>query len=98
MQCLGFPSRSRSRELYLQEQSLKVAALNGQRLGKDRREHGALLRRQLGQDVDYVPLILWLDLFSTSVSVRPTVGLYLQGWHVECFRGGARGIGYFSST
>uniref|UniRef100_A0A452TI41 Phosphoinositide phospholipase C n=1 Tax=Ursus maritimus TaxID=29073 RepID=A0A452TI41_URSMA len=33
MQCLGIPSRSRSRELYLQEQSLKVAALNGQRLG-----------------------------------------------------------------
>lgn len=38
MQCFGIrrPSRrlSRSRELYLQEQSLKVAALNGQRLGK----------------------------------------------------------------
>ena len=38
MQCFGVrrPSRrlSRSRELYLQEQSLKVAALNGQRLGK----------------------------------------------------------------
>uniref|UniRef100_A0A7N5KE00 Phosphoinositide phospholipase C n=1 Tax=Ailuropoda melanoleuca TaxID=9646 RepID=A0A7N5KE00_AILME len=33
MQCLGIPRRSRSRELYLQEQSLKVAALNGQRLG-----------------------------------------------------------------
>lgn len=31
-------SRSRSRELYLQEQSLKVAALNGQRMGKGRRE------------------------------------------------------------
>ena len=38
MQCFGVrrPSRrlSRSRELYLQEQSRKVAALNGQRLGK----------------------------------------------------------------
>uniref|UniRef100_A0A8C9JDD3 Phosphoinositide phospholipase C n=1 Tax=Panthera tigris altaica TaxID=74533 RepID=A0A8C9JDD3_PANTA len=33
MQCLGIRSRTRSRELYLQEQSLKVAALNGQRLG-----------------------------------------------------------------
>ncbi|XP_075403160.1 1-phosphatidylinositol 4,5-bisphosphate phosphodiesterase delta-1 isoform X1 [Tenrec ecaudatus] len=39
MQCLGCRSRSwswswgRSRELYLREQSLKVAALNGQRLG-----------------------------------------------------------------
>lgn len=44
MQCLGVPScrrRSvnRSRELYLQEQSLKVAALNGQRLGKGCRGH-----------------------------------------------------------
>lgn len=37
MQCLGIRSRSRSRELYLQEQSLKVAALNGRRLGKGRR-------------------------------------------------------------
>lgn len=52
MQCLGIPSRSRSRELYLQEQSLKVAALNGQRLGKGRRGHRALLGRLLGQDVD----------------------------------------------
>lgn len=39
MQCLGIPSCrrpsvSRSRELYLQEQSRRVAALNGQRLGK----------------------------------------------------------------
>lgn len=39
MQCLGVPScrrRSvnRSQELYLQEQSRRVAALNGQRLGK----------------------------------------------------------------
>lgn len=39
MQCLGVPSCrrgsvNRSRELYLQEQSRKVAALNGQRLGK----------------------------------------------------------------
>ncbi|XP_029337454.1 1-phosphatidylinositol 4,5-bisphosphate phosphodiesterase delta-1 isoform X1 [Mus caroli] len=38
MQCLGVPSCrrgsvNRSRELYLQEQSRKVAALNGQRLG-----------------------------------------------------------------
>ncbi|XP_006869216.1 PREDICTED: 1-phosphatidylinositol 4,5-bisphosphate phosphodiesterase delta-1 isoform X1 [Chrysochloris asiatica] len=33
MQCLGFRGRSRSRELYLQEQSHKVAALNEQRLG-----------------------------------------------------------------
>ncbi|KAL4678126.1 hypothetical protein H8959_020800 [Pygathrix nigripes] len=35
MQCLGIRSRSRSRELYLQEQSLKVAALNGQRLEQE---------------------------------------------------------------
>lgn len=37
MQCLGVQrsrSQGHSRELYLQEQSLKVAALNGQRLGK----------------------------------------------------------------
>ena len=38
MQCLGVRrrsrSQSRSRELYLQEQSLEVAALNEQRLGK----------------------------------------------------------------
>lgn len=44
MQCLGVPSCrrrsvSRSRELYLQEQSRKVAALNGQRLGKGCRGH-----------------------------------------------------------
>lgn len=94
MQCLGFPSRSRSRELYLQEQSLKVAALNGQRLGKDRREHGALLRRQLGQDVDYVPLILWLDQFSTSVSTSVFAGVACGVFS----GGGARGTGYFSST
>jgi hypothetical protein len=58
MQCLGVPSRSRSlsrsRELYLQEQSLKVAALNGQRMGKGRREHRELqeMGRQLEQDAD----------------------------------------------
>lgn len=38
MQCLGVRrrswSQSRSRELYLQEQSLEVAGLNEQRLGK----------------------------------------------------------------
>lgn len=44
MQCLGVPSCrrgsvNRSRELYLQEQSRKVAALNGQRLGKGCRGH-----------------------------------------------------------
>uniref|UniRef100_A0A8C6MN91 Phosphoinositide phospholipase C n=2 Tax=Moschus moschiferus TaxID=68415 RepID=A0A8C6MN91_MOSMO len=49
MQCFGVrrPSRrlSRSRELYLQEQSLKVAALNGQRLGlQDDKDLQALLK------------------------------------------------------
>ncbi|OWK02699.1 PLCD1 [Cervus elaphus hippelaphus] len=49
MQCFGIrrPSRrlSRSRELYLQEQSLKVAALNGQRLGlQDDKDLQALLK------------------------------------------------------
>ncbi|XP_035134401.2 1-phosphatidylinositol 4,5-bisphosphate phosphodiesterase delta-1 isoform X4 [Callithrix jacchus] len=45
MQCLGIRSRSRSRELYLQEQSLKVAALNGQRLGlQDDKDLQALLK------------------------------------------------------
>ncbi|KAK2090131.1 hypothetical protein P7K49_031387 [Saguinus oedipus] len=45
MQCLGSRSRSRSRELYLQEQSLKVAALNGQRLGlQDDKDLQALLK------------------------------------------------------
>lgn len=50
MQCLGVPSCrrrsvSRSRELYLQEQSRKVAALNGQRLGlQDDQDLQALLK------------------------------------------------------
>ncbi|XP_030667985.1 1-phosphatidylinositol 4,5-bisphosphate phosphodiesterase delta-1 isoform X3 [Nomascus leucogenys] len=45
MQCLGIRSRSRSRELYLQEQSLKVAALNGRRLGlQDDEDLQALLK------------------------------------------------------
>ncbi|XP_032126273.1 1-phosphatidylinositol 4,5-bisphosphate phosphodiesterase delta-1 isoform X3 [Sapajus apella] len=43
MQCLGI--RSRSRELCLQEQSLKVAAFNGQRLGlQDDKDLQALLK------------------------------------------------------
>ncbi|EHB00376.1 1-phosphatidylinositol-4,5-bisphosphate phosphodiesterase delta-1 [Heterocephalus glaber] len=47
MQCLGIGSRSRShsRELYLREQSLKVAAINGQRLGlQDDEDLQALLK------------------------------------------------------
>lgn len=64
MQCLG--GRSRSAERSLQEQSLRVAALNGQRLGKGRRapstegEGSGAGRR--------VPVPLW-DLLSTAVSV-----------------------------
>lgn len=54
MQFLGGRRRSRSRELYLQEQSLRVAALNGRRLGKGRTGHQDLQRLgcQLGQDAD----------------------------------------------
>lgn len=48
MQCLGVQrsrSQGHSRELYLQEQSLKVAALNGQRLGlQDDKDLQALLK------------------------------------------------------
>ena len=74
MQCLGIRSRTRSRELYLQEQSLKVAALNGQRLGKGPGGHLALLGRQLGHDVGrpYVPE-LGIPAFD------PLIG------HVQCF-------------
>ncbi|ELK17977.1 1-phosphatidylinositol-4,5-bisphosphate phosphodiesterase delta-1 [Pteropus alecto] len=42
---LGGRRRSRSRELYLQEQSLRVAALNGRRLGlQDDEDLQALLK------------------------------------------------------
>ncbi|EPY89216.1 1-phosphatidylinositol-4,5-bisphosphate phosphodiesterase delta-1 [Camelus ferus] len=47
MQCLGFSRRSRSHstELYLQDQSLRVAALNGQKLGlQDDKDIQALLK------------------------------------------------------
>lgn len=69
MQCLGVRrrsrSQSRSRELYLQEQSLEVAALNEQRLGKGcrappphpPRRDLRRLGRQLGQDSDCMFLI-----------------------------------------
>lgn len=66
MQCLGVPSCrrrsvSRSRELYLQEQSRKVAALNGQRLGKGFGDTESPLRamgQQLEQDAPpFEPLI-----------------------------------------
>lgn len=70
MQCLGVRrrswSQSRSRELYLQEQSLEVAGLNEQRLGKGCRAPPPptapprdlrRLGRQLGQDSDCMFLI-----------------------------------------
>lgn len=56
MQCLGIPSCrrrsvSRSRELYLREQSRRVAALNGQRLGKGCGDTECLLRG-MGQQLE----------------------------------------------
>lgn len=76
MQCLGVPSCrrgsvNRSRELYLQEQSRKVAALNGQRLGKGCRGHRepAVGEADSSWNRALLPLSLRLYMFNSSAGL-----------------------------